>query len=398
MKPLRALVVALALTACAACSKETSKEPPKADEASEPASSTKKKTASASADPDEAPAPSKKKKHAPPKTGDKKAADKDKLAAYWKAMNDGRKATLAKKFDDAIAAFDAALVAVPDDARAYTERGYAKLLAKDYDAAVVDLDKAAARTTDKKLLAQVWFNYGLAAEGKGDAEKARAAFARSNELNPTNAAKKKLEGKSTCPAKIEGKQPSSATTTYASWKAAYESFAEYDDALPKWSGDASLANLCGAGFSKGKPCLAHKDDVAADTLDLLVETKDGKIAVFELAIAGGRCGGDIDGKIVDDGADVVHVHWRTEQGISVLVTEKNGEIVDCTEKDTDCMSACGDIAEDFGDLFVKKETGESLLYVGRAAEGTKDPLTVTADGPTVTIKGKGCDREWPLAK
>jgi len=341
-----------------------------------------------------APIAKKKAKPEPPKK-----ADAGKLAAYWKAMSDGRKATLAKKFDDAYAAFDRALVAMPDDARAISERGYAKLLAKDYKGALADLDFAVARTKDRKLLGQIYYNYGLAAEAKGDAAAARAAFARSNDYNPTPAAKKKLDGQPACTAIIDADTPTSAPKTFASWKEAYEAARADFDYLDAWSSEqATLAGFCTNKWSKGASCVATLGQFTVFEGRLYVPTNEGKIVMFEFAVVGGRCGGAIDPKLTSDDGDIAHVSWKANQGISTLMTEKNGEMVECTEKDTDCQSACGDDEVTYSDLFVKKSTGEPMLYVGREAENEKDPIKVSVDQRVVKIKGKGCDTERSLTK
>lgn len=338
-----------------------------------------------------------KKDEAAPK---KQKAAPDTIAAYWKAMTDGRKATLAKKYDDAYAAFDKALKSVPDDARALSERGYAKLLAKDYKGAVADLDKSVVRTSDKKLLGQIYYNYGLAAEGEGDTEAARSAFARSNAYNPTPAAKKKLDGKSVCTAVIEEHKPSTDAHEFASWKLAYEELRKSHEDLDAWvSEETTLGKgFCTNKWKKGDACVVVTQDVMLHELYVLVPTKAGKVVSFELEMVGGRCGGEIEAKLVSDEGDVTHLNWRSSQGIPVFVTEKGGEIVPCGEKDTDCSTACGDDATTFADLFIAKDKGESMLYVGREADSDKDPLKVTVEMPTVTIKGKGCDAERPLAK
>ena len=66
---------------------------------------------------------------------------------------------MAKKYPDAIAAFDEALAAIPSDARATSERGYARFLSgddkgaeKDFNAAIDEVPKS-----DKKLTAQILF-------------------------------------------------------------------------------------------------------------------------------------------------------------------------------------------------------------------------------------------------
>jgi hypothetical protein len=382
MRKLSSLVVLLLV---AACSKEKPTEPAK------PA-------AVASVTTDEKPATKKPKLEAPKKEPTKKA-DADKLATYWKSMSEGRKATLAKKYDDAYAAFDKALVAMPDDARAISERGYAKLLAKDFPGALADLDHAVARTKDRKLLGQIYYNYGLAAEGKGDAAAARAAFARSNEYNPTPAAKKKLDGKAACTAIIAAEMPASSSKKFASWKEAYDGARKDFDQLPAWSSEAAtLATFCSNKWSKGAACIAALGNTALMEGRVYTPGADGKISMHELGLVGGRCGGSIDAKLVLDEGDVTHVSWTASQGISTLVAEKNGEMAECTEKDSDCMSVCANDEVTYADLFIAKDIGESMLYVGREAENDKDPIKVSVEMPVVTIKGKGCDTERPLAR
>lgn len=385
MRKLTCFVLLLSLLAC-------NKEKPSPAPAAASASAEKTST------PDEKPA-AKKPKAEPPKKPASKKVEGDTLTTYWKAMNDGRKATLAKKYDDAYAAFDRALVAMPDDARAISERGYAKLLAKDYVGAVADLDKAVARTKDRKLLGQIYYNYGLAAEAKGDAAAAKAAFARSNEYNPTPAAAKKLGDQPACTAIIAAEAPSASQKTFGSWKEAYESTRKDFAELPAWSSEAStLASLCSNKWSKGASCVAKLGEFPLFEARLYTPTSDGKVVMFELAVAGGRCGAEIDVKLTSDEGDVAHVSWETRQGISVLLTEKNGEMVECTEKDDNCMSACGDDEVTYADLFVAKDKGESMLYVGREAENDKDPIKLSVEMPVVKIKGKGCDAERPLAR
>ncbi len=118
-------------------------------------------------------------------------------------MRDGRKATDAKNYAAAIAAFDKALVAKRGDSRALAERGYARLLdGKDLVAASRDLDAASGTTQDTKLLSMIWFNRGLVEEARKDQPNALAAFTIANTLSPSGAAKAKLAGKSSCTATV----------------------------------------------------------------------------------------------------------------------------------------------------------------------------------------------------
>ncbi len=340
-----------------------------------------------------------KKPESPQKTAPKalSAEEVKALATYRKALEEGRKATRDKRLADAVLAFDRALVAVPDDARAYGERGYAHILAKEFKLGLADLDKAAAHTGDKKLLAMIWFNYGLAAEGLGDAEKARAAFARSNALNPTKAAKDKLAGKLACDATFD-EAGDADEQAFDDWKAAYEAARKDDESLAAWSGDESPKALCGHDWKKGEPCLPRDPSVIAPVAYLYVQTASGKVVRHQLDMAGGRCGGNVEATLVGHGDGVVHVHVATEQGLVVYVQfdEKTREMVDCKDG-SDCQSACAEPMHSFHDFFVDDATGKVLLDVVREAkDDAKDPLRVTRAGRAVDVKGAGCDRALTL--
>ncbi|MDX2090519.1 MAG: tetratricopeptide repeat protein [Kofleriaceae bacterium] len=131
------------------------------------------------------------------------AEDPEAHKKYRAALNKGRKATDAKNYKDAIAAFDEALAIKKGDARAISERGYARLLSGDLDGASRDLDDSATRTKDRKLLSSIWYNRGLVDEKRGKQDGALVAFYMANALRPTDAAKKKIEGKTVCPVTIE---------------------------------------------------------------------------------------------------------------------------------------------------------------------------------------------------
>lgn len=283
-----------------------------------------------------------------------------------------------------------------DDARAYGERGYARILAKDYKAGLADLDKASSHTADQKLLAEIWFNDGLAAEGLGDAEKARAAFARSNALNPTKAAGDRLAGKAPCAATFDEKGEGREEKTFADWKAAYD-VVQADESLSPWSGDASLAALCGDGWKNGDPCLRMTGDATSAFEYLYVQTASGKVVLRELDMATSRCGASVDATLVGRSDGIVHVRVHTEEGNSVWVGPNDaGEIVDC-EDGMQCAGACGEPIPRFHDVFVDQATGRLLLDVVREAkDGGKDPLAVTRSARSVEVKGPGCDRKLTL--
>lgn len=131
------------------------------------------------------------------------AEEKKAISAYSAAMGEGRAATRAKRFADAEEAFGKALAARPEDARARSERGYARLLDGALEKAEEDFQGALGRGVDGKLAGQVFFNIGLLREKKNEMEGARAAFAISNALSPTAAAKVKLAGRSTCTVDVQ---------------------------------------------------------------------------------------------------------------------------------------------------------------------------------------------------
>jgi tetratricopeptide (TPR) repeat protein len=118
------------------------------------------------------------------------------MAVADKKVDEGRKATKAKKYAEAIAAFDAALEAWPYLPKAYSGRGYARLLrgeSGDLEAAKRDFQRALEEETgDMKFRAAVHFNLGLLAEKQKKPEEAKAWFRKSHGQNPTDATKKKL--------------------------------------------------------------------------------------------------------------------------------------------------------------------------------------------------------------
>ena len=111
-----------------------------------------------------------------------------------KLLSDARKATRDGKYDDAIAALDRVLAADPEHARAWSTRGYAKLLAGDLDGAGNDLKTALEKKSDDDAFAAaVHFNLGMLAEKQSKPAAAKKAYAKSNELRPSKQAKAALD-------------------------------------------------------------------------------------------------------------------------------------------------------------------------------------------------------------
>lgn len=109
-------------------------------------------------------------------------------------VDEGRKLTRDKRYPEAIAAFDEALKRSSDKlARAWSGRGYAKLLAGDEAGAQSDFDRALGLDDDPKFQAAIYFNLGELAEGRKDNDKAIEAYRKALALNPTDAVKKRLD-------------------------------------------------------------------------------------------------------------------------------------------------------------------------------------------------------------
>lgn len=123
-------------------------------------------------------------------------APKDETAEANAGANDklaeGRKATKEKRYPDAIKAFDEAIAASATLARAWSGRGYAKLLNGDGAGAKTDFEQALTLDATPKFQAAVYFNLGELAMRNKDVAAARAAFTKANELSPSDAAKKQL--------------------------------------------------------------------------------------------------------------------------------------------------------------------------------------------------------------
>lgn len=125
---------------------------------------------------------------APPKVEPAKPA-----GTLKELIDAGRKATQAKDYAGAIASFGQAIDKDAKAARAWSGRGYARLLAEDLASAKQDLDKALTLDADPAFQAAVWYNLGLVAEKQGDKDAALAAYGKANTLKPSKAAKGKLE-------------------------------------------------------------------------------------------------------------------------------------------------------------------------------------------------------------
>ena len=114
-----------------------------------------------------------------------------------------RKAAAEKRYDDAITHYTQALSTGRNDAQCLGERGYVRLLKKQFDEAGDDLWFAAGAVGSDRTLAQVWYNLGLTLAEQAEPELSRAAFARSLALAPSSQAKAKLGQQSHCGASVQ---------------------------------------------------------------------------------------------------------------------------------------------------------------------------------------------------
>jgi len=359
----------------------------------------------ASAAPADSSAPVAKKEAVKPSTERRPMSVDEKRASktYAAALGEGRAATRAKKYDDAVAAFDKALVAKPGDARALSERGYARLLAKDWAKATKDLERALEGTTDPDLMGPIYFNMGLVAEGKGDADAARVAFARSNAVKPTKAAQSKLDGKSKCVAVVDRKKvkatvAANVSAAYDAMKAAYEKRGYVNDD-PKPANDAAIKKaLCESGCSGDGPWLAKFPESGIVTVGfVVVPTEDKKLAVHELDEAAfGICGGVREATLKT--GSFLHVRVETSSLMREWV-KNDGK--PCEPGAEDCLSGCFYAEWTHAHYFIDTKKGELVASVSESgsfekSDKPKETVTVQESGGTVDISGGGCSEKLSL--
>jgi len=327
------------------------------------------------------------------------ADERAKLQSYHAALSAGRKATLDKDYPAAIKAFDGALAAKPEDPRALSERGYAKLLARDFKSARTDLDKSARTTTDNKLRAAIAFNQGLSAESLGEAAAAQLYFARSNALNPTKPAQTKLEGKSKCPAaltkdEVKGSFVGSWRDAWTAMTIAYaaEVFPNTVEDKPT-SDDAVKKLVCEADCKGEGPWVVTRGNGLWGVRFLAAMAAGNKIALVPLgAFEYFNCGGDYKSEISGSG----FVHLKAVESVFVRGWTKEGKdgFEPCDEKapPETCFSACAGAETTVEHLFMDLTKPAIVLSVGTDTDAAHAPLvTVKETNGTVTVNGAGCN-------
>ena len=332
------------------------------------------------------------------------SADSARLKTYWGQVGAGRAATVKHNYASAIAAFDRALAVLPDDSRAYAERGYAQLLAKNYGLARDDFDRAAERTTDPNLLAQIWFNYGLTAEQEGRPKDAQSAFARSNEYNPTAEARAKLGDGPVCTARVtKTKEPEQGTRplgspTPGNFLSAFAVLAEgREPELKPTSIDQARSLLCPLGncalaVNEGTPLRLKIGDTTI--YGGVVNTADPELSVTPklLVSKAGPCG-------VKETVSTRHQHPLHFRVASSYLTEqfKREDGVSCTEGSASCRRECVEgnrVVRDY--LF--QVTGKTVVLTVEqwASSNSKPAWDVSVEGTSARILGSGCDIHWDL--
>jgi tetratricopeptide (TPR) repeat protein len=334
-------------------------------------------------------------------------AEKKAAADYQAAMNKGRAATLKKDYDGAIAAFDVAIKARPNDARALSERGYARLLAKDWDGAEKDLQLAQKHAGDRALQGQIWYNLGLTREGRGDVTGAKHAFAASDLLNPTAAAKKKLAGAAVCSVELD--ESASKATSHDGWLALYKSLAagwekEWSTPIddPAKDDAAARESLCAyaeqAGCKGPGPWVVRIGMPYIQQQWALVADLNGKLVAFERnsSGSGGRCAYTPDISIEADG--LIHV-LAIAEGQELTYINATGKT--CTPDEEGCQSACFAARWERVDAVYDLKALTRLLRVEQGAafnkgEKTGDmhtpPVRVVLESGRAKVSGGGCDR------
>jgi hypothetical protein len=265
----------------------------------------------------------------PPATASRTLADDERASfrAYSKALGAGRAATKAGKYGVAVKAFSAALDARPNDARAYAERGYAAYLASDFARAEGDLQRAAERAGDRNLRAQTFFNLGLVREAQQ--QDGSTAFAISNMLHPTEAARKKLLGKSPCAVEI---QPGSGGQRqhYADWLELFTAHKDdYSGVAPNDSTSARAA-ICDHGGCKGQGSWLTVQGF--NEAYLLHEEPTG-LTVESVASASfaGYCPGGATAEIVKQTPDALVIRTEAGWGTPGISCDLDGREHECTE-------------------------------------------------------------------
>jgi tetratricopeptide (TPR) repeat protein len=337
---------------------------------------------------------------APAPTAKEIAANK----AYRAAMARGRKATDAKDYDKAIAAFDEALTAKPGDARARAEQGFAYLLNGALTGASEAFEMAAQATKDPKLLSQIWFNRGLLDDKRDQPENAIVDYYIANRLSPSAAAKKKLAGKKVCPVHVEQnvalEHPDAKMIDGADWLALIKQMPFAHD--KPTTNDAALQALTGATDAPRLPTVVVAGESGAGRMAYLVAKRGAQMRAIPVGVdGGGRCPGTVDFGVQTAAGDRIHVHGIElfEGGYTFMCRPpKTDDRVECSGQDGEepAGTACFAGTPTEVDLVIDVASGNALVVASRPKlADTDEPLGkigITLEANGLKIAGLDCDR------
>jgi len=112
--------------------------------------------------------------------------------SYKVALDEGRAAGKAKRWAEAVVAFEAALAARDGDAAALSELAWASLQVGDAQRSLELAERAIAAATEPNPKAASHFNAARAAEALGDIARAKSHYEKSLELRPNDAIRDRL--------------------------------------------------------------------------------------------------------------------------------------------------------------------------------------------------------------
>ena len=377
---------------------------PTSSEAAAPTSSEAAPTSSAAAAPPKAPA-------GPAPLSD---AEKATAAAYLKSLGRGRKATRAKDFPAAIAAFDEALKIRPDDGVALGERGYARLQAKDLDAARKDLQSARDRAGSPEIVAQVIYNLALLEKERGNAEAGQALEAQAKTLRaqvkqgkpaaPASAA----APAAACPVSVF--RPETQGETLDSWQELWERLAtDFEERFSKpFSGAAHIGlqateqdirRVLGTGKGQGPWLVTMAEEEGLGTVWHIVgQQPEGKLVLFFAVEANktlARCrAGAQEARF--EAAPVPRLTVVSVTDEYGLTCKKNGKLERCdgTEGEPPVHSFCDRGTYTISTLFFDMAAGRVLLQTDESGpdrgQVIEARVSVLAQPDGVLLAGAGC--------
>jgi hypothetical protein len=207
---------------------------------------------------------------------------------YLASLSQGRKATVAKDFAAAEAAFTKCLELVPNDARALSERGYARLLTEKLDEAEADLKAAEERAPNVALKLQVLHNRMLVARKLGKEREAALHAAQKQRLK---SARKIGAGVSCNAAEAESdlvpERPANLEEAFRLAAAAHAKLDETDPSQVRWGSDEQRPRLTALAARGPLPedSWSLETEVHRTANHLLI-SRGGKLYLFPTLSAG----------------------------------------------------------------------------------------------------------------